>query len=126
MARLTANWGAKEGMIGKNGYSSIGAVVGATYPEQMKCLRSEVPKGFFLIPGYGAQGGKADDIIGGLNTDGYGAIVNSSRNVNFAYSIKPYIDIFNEKQYAEAARQSVIDMNQEINQVLEKANKKMY
>lgn len=72
-------------LVGKNGYSSIGAVVGATYPEQAAKLRKLMPKAFFLVPGYGAQGGSAEDTKPCFNADRLGAIVNSSRGVTFTH-----------------------------------------
>ena len=71
--------------IGKYGYSSIGAVVGATYPEDAVSLRQMMPKSYFLVPGYGAQGGGAQDILPCFNSDGLGAIVNSSRAILYTH-----------------------------------------
>ena len=76
-------WG--KSLIGESGYSSVGAVVGATYPEMGKVLRKIMPKSFILVPGYGAQGGKAADLVHYFNEDGLGAIVNSSRGIIAAY-----------------------------------------
>lgn len=72
-----AQWG--EEHVGASGYSYIGAVVGATYPEMGAALRKLMPKTFILVPGYGAQGGKGKDLVNFFNEDGLGAIVNSSR-----------------------------------------------
>lgn len=69
--------------IGENGYSSIGAVVGATYPEEAKKLRALMPKSIILVPGYGAQGGSASDTLPCFNNDKLGAIINSSRGITF-------------------------------------------
>lgn len=69
----------------ESGYSPIGAVVGATYPQQAKELREIMPRSIFLVPGYGAQGAKADDVLPCFNPDGLGAIVNSSRNILYSY-----------------------------------------
>jgi orotidine-5'-phosphate decarboxylase len=71
--------------VGDCGYSDIGAVVGATYPEELAALRKALPSCIFLLPGYGAQGGTADDVKGAFNQGGYGAIVSSSRGIIFAY-----------------------------------------
>ena len=117
MAELTANWAKHKEAIGKEGYSSVGAVVGATYPEQMSVIRKILPNSFFLIPGYGAQGGSAKDIVGGLNQDGLGAIVNSSRNINYAYSIEPYSKKYTHEQFDLAAREATMDMNKELNEM---------
>ena len=81
-----AKWG--EEVMG-NGYSYVGAVVGATYPEQGKILRKVMPKSFILVPGYGAQGGKGKDLVHYFNEDGLGAIVNSSRGIICAYKQEP-------------------------------------
>jgi orotidine-5'-phosphate decarboxylase len=103
------SWGADE--IGKEGYSSVGAVVGATYPGQAKQLRKIMPNAFFLVPGYGAQGGGADDVKPCFNKDGLGAIVNSSRGITFAYE---KLDGFSEKEYAQASRKAVQAMNEDL------------
>lgn len=103
------SWGADE--IGKEGYSSIGAVVGATYPGQAKQLRKIMPNTFFLVPGYGAQGGGADDVKPCFNKDGLGAVVNSSRGITFAYE---KLDEFSEKEYAQAARKAAQAMNEDL------------
>lgn len=71
--------------LGSRGYSSIGAVVGATYPEELATIRRAMPETIFLVPGYGAQGGTAEDVRGAFRTDGSGAIVSSSRGIIFAY-----------------------------------------
>ncbi len=83
MADLVKEWGAD--LIGTHGYSSVGAVVGATYPEQAEALRAQMPHTYFLVPGYGAQGGKAADVAKSFNRDGLGAIVNASRSIMCAY-----------------------------------------
>ena len=83
MAELVKGWG--SGVVGAYGYSSVGAVVGATYPEQAEKLRKLMPQTYFLVPGYGAQGGKASDVAKSFNKDGLGAIVNASRSIMCAY-----------------------------------------
>lgn len=108
-------WG--KSLIGESGYSSVGAVVGATYPEMGKVLRKIMPKSFILVPGYGAQGGKAADLVHYFNEDGLGAIVNSSRGIIAAYKQEKYAS-FGEKNYADASRQAVLDMIEDINSVL--------
>lgn len=95
------SWGAD--FVGESGYSLLGAVVGATYPEQAKKLRSIMPNAIFLVPGYGAQGGGAEDVRPCFNEDGLGAIVNSSRGIIHAYE---KLDGFDEKSFAEAARKA--------------------
>jgi len=99
MAQYLESWGADE--VGDSGYSCVGAVVGATFPEQAKKLRALMPGNIFLVPGYGAQGGTAADVRACFNEDGLGAVVNSSRGIIFAYENS---EIFGEEDYAEAAR----------------------
>ena len=98
-------------------YSNVGAVVGATYPEQGKVLRKLMPKTFILVPGYGAQGGTAKDLMHCFNEDGLGAVVNSSRGIIAAYKQEKYAK-FGPEHFAEASRQAVIDMVADINSVL--------
>lgn len=116
VATLVEQWG-KE-LIGKNGYSSISAVVGATYPEQLKELRKLAPHTFFLIPGYGAQGGKAEDIALGFDKNGLGGIVNATRSLMGAYKSEIWKDKFPEEQYADATRQEAIRMRNELNHAI--------
>lgn len=99
-------------------YSYIGAVVGATYPEMGKVLRRVMPKSFILVPGYGAQGGKAEDLVHYFNEDGLGAIVNSSRGIIAAYKQEKYAS-FDADAFAQASRQAVIDMIADINGALQ-------
>lgn len=105
-------WGAD--LIGKSGYSAVGAVVGATYPEMGRVLRQVMPKAFILVPGYGAQGGKAEDLKVFFNPDGLGAIINSSRGIIAAWKKEPYAH-FGEEGFADASRQAVKDMISDIN-----------
>lgn len=112
IGKLVSEWG-KE-LIGESGFSKIGAVVGATYPEQGKKLRELMPHTFFLVPGYGAQGASAKDLAGCFNKDGMGAIVNSSRGIIAAYKLKQYKDKFSENEFAQASRQAVIDMKNDL------------
>ena len=109
-------WG-KEHM--GDSYSYIGAVVGATYPEQGKVLRKLMPKTFILVPGYGAQGGRGKDLVHFFNEDGLGAIVNSSRGIIAAYAKEEYAK-FGEANFADASRQAAIDMINDINGALNK------
>ena len=105
-----AKWG--EDCMGDS-YSYVGAVVGATYPEMGKVLRKIMPKTYILVPGYGAQGGTAKDLKPYFNEDGLGAIVNSSRGIICAYKQEKYSK-FGEENYADASRQAVIDMREDI------------
>lgn len=98
-------------------YSYVGAVVGATYPEMGKVLRKIMPKSYILVPGYGAQGGKAEDLVHYFNKDGLGAIVNSSRGIIAAYT-QPAYEKFTPVNFADASRQAVIDMREDINRAL--------
>jgi len=109
MGMLIESWGA--GDIGESGYNSIGAVVGATYPHQAEKLRELMPNSIFLVPGYGAQGGSAQDVKPCFNSDGLGAIVNSSRGIIFAYEKS---DKYTEDDYGKAAREAVIAMDSEL------------
>lgn len=111
-----AKWG--DSCMGES-YSYIGAVVGATYPEMGKVLRRIMPKTYILVPGYGAQGGKAEDLVHYFNEDGLGAIVNSSRGIIAAYRNEKYAS-YGEEHYAEAARQAVLDMAADIGRALER------
>ncbi len=108
MGEMCEKWG--EELKGKYNYSGVGAVVGATYPEQLSELRKKMPHTFFLVPGYGAQGGGAADVAGGFDKDGLGAIINSSRGIICAYK-KEGCD---EKEYAKAARREAIRMRDDI------------
>ena len=111
VARKVAEWGA-QCMDGT--YSNVGCVIGATYPEMGKVLRKLLPNNYILVPGYGAQGGTAKDLKAYFNEDGLGAIVNSSRGIIAAYKQEKYSK-FGEENYADASRQAVIDMIEDIN-----------
>lgn len=113
MSELVEKWG--EDLRGKYGYSSIAAVVGATYPEQLSQIREIAPHTYFLIPGYGAQGGKASDIALGFDKNGLGGIVNASRSLMCAYKSDNWKDKFNEENYAKATRAEAIRMRDELN-----------
>ncbi len=108
MGKMCEKWG--EELPGAYGYSGVGAVVGATYPEQIKRLREILPHTFFLIPGYGAQGATAADIAAAFDKNGLGGIVNSSRGIMCAYQ-KQKCD---EREFAQAARKEAIRMRDEI------------
>ena len=112
VAELVEKWGTE--LIGENGYSSIAAVVGATYPEQLKQIRELAPHTYFLIPGYGAQGGTAADIAYGFDENSLGGIVNASRSLMCAYKSDKWKDKFEEKDYAQATRAEAIRMRDEL------------
>ncbi len=113
VASLVKKWG--EDLIGNYGYSSVAAVVGATYPEQLSQIRKVIPNTFFLIPGYGAQGGKAEDIAIAFDKNKLGGIVNASRSLMCAYKSDLWKDKYNEEEYAKATRSEAIRMRDEIN-----------
>ncbi len=110
VAEMVDQWG--QQCMGTD-YSYIGAVIGATYPEIGKAMRRILPKSYILVPGYGAQGGKAEDLKPYFNSDGLGAIVNSSRGIIAAYK-QPGYEKYGETGFADAARQAVIDMRDDI------------
>lgn len=112
-----AQWGADH--MGDS-YSYIGAVVGATYPEQGKVLRKVMPKSFILVPGYGAQGGQGKDLVHFFNEDGLGAIVNSSRGIIAAYKQEAYAK-FGAENFGDASRAAVEAMVADIRGALEAA-----
>ena len=114
VGKKVAEWGAdlKDGE-----YSEVGAVVGATYPEMGRTLRAVMPHSYILVPGYGAQGGTAEDLKVFFNKDGLGAIVNSSRGIICAYKNKRY-EAFGEAAFDYAARQAVLDMIEDIRNAL--------
>jgi len=117
MADMVEKWG--SGLIGKYGYSSVGAVVGATYPEQAKSLREKHRSMFMLIPGYGAQGAAAHDILPNFDENGLGGIVNSSRAILTAWKKEAYRHL----GFAEAARAAVLDMKEDIMGALQAVHK---
>lgn len=106
MGKMCEKWG--EELMGQYGYSGVGAVVGATYPEQLKELRTELPHTFFLVPGYGAQGGTADDLAGAFDKNGLGAVVNSSRGIMCAWKKEGCAP----EEYAQAARREALKMKE--------------
>jgi len=108
MGELVSKWGADT--IGKYGYSEVGAVVGATHPEEAKRLRAQMKNTFFLIPGYGAQGGSAEMLKVCFDERGLGGIVNNSRAILCAYRNPKYSGM----NYYEAARAACLDMQQDL------------
>ncbi|MDE7322464.1 MAG: orotidine-5'-phosphate decarboxylase [Lachnospiraceae bacterium] len=115
-----AEWSGQ--LMGEKGYSYIGAVVGATYPEQGRVLRKVMPKSFILVPGYGAQGGTGKDLIHFFDDNRLGAIVNSSRGIIAAYQNEKY-SRFGAYNYADASRQAVMDMIADIDQAFASVGK---
>jgi orotidine-5'-phosphate decarboxylase len=116
VAGLVQEWG--RATTGKYGYSSVGAVVGATYPEQAEVLRSIMQNAYILVPGYGAQGGTAADAVKSFNKDGLGAIINASRSVICAYQSELWKKQYGEEQFADAARAEALRMRDDINGAL--------
>ncbi len=114
MAGMCEAWGAES--MGQYGYSAVGAVVGATYPAQLAELRKKAPHTFFLVPGYGAQGGTAADVAGAFDEKGLGAIVNSSRAILTAWKKQNVPG----EEYAAAARNEAIRMRDDITQYIPK------
>ncbi|MBR0085208.1 MAG: orotidine-5'-phosphate decarboxylase [Lachnospiraceae bacterium] len=117
VAKQVDAWG--EGFIGENGYSLVGAVVGATYPEVGKALRNVMPHSFILVPGYGAQGATAAELRPYFDDNGLGAIVNSSRGIICAYKEEKYRAKYTEKyndetHFADCSRQAVIAMREDL------------
>jgi len=113
VASLVEKWG--EDLRGKYGYSSVAAVVGATYPEQLKEIREKAPHTYFLIPGYGAQGGKAEDIALGFDKNGLGGIVNASRSLMCAYKSDKWKEKYVEAEYGKATRAEALEMKEVLN-----------
>ena len=113
-------WGGQ--LMGRKGYSSVGAVVGATYPEQGKVLRKVMPHAFILVPGYGAQGASGKDLIHFFDENRLGAIVNSSRGIIAAYQNEKY-SAFGAENFADASRQAVLDMIADIDQAFANAGR---
>ncbi len=109
MGDMCENWGSE--IMGQYGYSGVGAVVGATYPQQLGELRKALPHTFFLVPGYGAQGGGAADVAPAFDEKGLGAIINSSRGIMCAWKKENGIA---PKDYAQAARREALRMRDEI------------
>lgn len=118
VAKSVEKWGTD--LLGENGYSSIAAVVGATYPKQLEEIRRVAPHTYFLIPGYGVQGGKVEDIALGFDKNGLGGIVNASRSLMCAYKSNIWKDKFEEKDYAKATRQEALRMKEELNNAINK------
>ncbi len=112
IADLAGGWGRE--LVGEQGYSSVGAVVGATYPEQLAELRERMPQAPFLVPGYGAQGATAADVVAAFDSQGLGAVVNSSRGIIFAYKNTD----MPPDQFATATRAATVQMKDELNKAI--------
>lgn len=101
-----------------SGFTDVGAVVGATYPDEARSLRALLPEAIFLVPGYGAQGAAAADAAAAFRDDGLGALVNSARGIVFAFREPSYARRFEEKDFAKAARAAAEDMATALNDAL--------
>jgi orotidine-5'-phosphate decarboxylase len=112
LAAKVADWG--RALRGGSGYSSVGAVVGATHPQQAGEIRAALSKAFFLVPGYGAQGATAADLLPCFEAEGLGAVVNSSRGIIGAWERDAYKGLAWEK----AVEKAVVDMKADINAAL--------
>ena len=121
VALSVMEWG--EGALGERGYSSVGAVVGATYPNEARVLRKIMPRANFLVPGYGAQGGSARDAMACLNSDGYGAIISSSRDINYAYRSEPFRRSHSDDEFDNAAAEATTAMIDAISREMRSAGK---
>ncbi|MGQ3684026.1 MAG: orotidine-5'-phosphate decarboxylase [Candidatus Loosdrechtia sp.] len=121
IAKKTQEWG-KE-LIGKQGYSAVGAVIGATFPQEIATLRGIIPSAYFLVPGYGAQGATAKDLACCFNPDGLGAIINASRSILYAYNTPPWNEKYGMSAWKEASREAVLNMNQEIGEIVRTVTK---
>jgi orotidine-5'-phosphate decarboxylase len=114
VASLVTEWG--KPLVGKRGWSSVGAVAGATFPEEVKKLRMAMPQSPFLVPGYGAQGGGAADVVHAFDKDGLGAVVNSSRGIIFAHEKS-------QLPFGDAVRKAADDMKNDLRSALSAAGK---
>ncbi len=117
VAKLLKTWG--EEAMGERGYSRMGAVVGATHPGDAETIRKILPNTFFLVPGYGAQGASAEDLVPNFNKGGRGAIINSSRGIIAAYKNEKYKKDFETKDFAKAAREAALDMKKDLQRVMD-------
>jgi orotidine-5'-phosphate decarboxylase len=118
VAELVNEWGSD--VISENGYSSVGAVVGATWPEQAAVLRDIMKKAYILVPGYGAQGGTAQDAVRSFNDDGLGAVINASRSIMCAWKSERWQGKYSEDGFDQAARDEAIRMRDEIREAISK------
>lgn len=111
VAGMVAEWAAP--LVGKSGYSSVGAVVGATFPEQARSFREIMPQSFFLVPGVGSQGGNPADLEPFFNEDGLGAIVSASRSVIYAYRDRKWSHL----TFATAARNATAELRDVVEKI---------
>jgi orotidine-5'-phosphate decarboxylase len=107
---------------GTCGYGAVGAVVGATYPQQLAELRHLMPHTWFLVPGFGSQGGTAADVAAAFDAQGRGAIVNNSRGIIFAHSLKPYSERFGSARWQAAVEAATRDMIEQLRAAMPAGN----
>jgi orotidine-5'-phosphate decarboxylase len=100
--------------VGACGYGAVGAVVGATYPDQLAELRAAMPHTLFLVPGFGSQGGTARDVAAAFDAAGRGAVVNNSRGIIFAHAVKPYSERYGASRWQEAVEAATRDMIEQL------------
>ena len=117
VAQQVAGWSQGEGLIGKSGYSAVGAVVAPTHHEEVTRLRGMMPHCMFLVPGYGAQGAGKSDIVPCFKSDGTGAIITASRSVLYAYEDMKYIERYTS-EWEKCIEQAAKDFAAEVNSVL--------
>jgi orotidine-5'-phosphate decarboxylase len=110
MAELVHEWASDLQKI--SNFSNLGIVVGATYPDELKIIREIVKNSFILIPGYGAQGARVKDIKYGFHENGLGGVVNSSRDIIYAYNKS---EKYSQYDFSKAAKDVILEMNKSIN-----------
>jgi orotidine-5'-phosphate decarboxylase len=110
LAELIQEW--SKNLTKFSNFTNLGAVVGATYPQELKEIRKVIEHSFILIPGYGAQGAQVKDIKNGFYENGLGGIVSSSRNIIYAYNKNKD---FSQENFGKAARDEILKMSKEIN-----------
>jgi orotidine-5'-phosphate decarboxylase len=118
VAILLRGWAAGPGLVGQRGWSSVGAVVGATHPAEVALLRRMLPGVLFLLPGYGAQGATAKDCAAAFDAKGEGAIVNSSRGILGAWRKGPLAEKYGEKRWERAVEEAAREMQAALRAVL--------
>jgi len=110
VAILVRGWAKGDGLVGARGWSSLGAVVGATHPAEVALLRRMLPGVPFLLPGYGAQGGSAKDCAAAFDGKGDGGVVNSSRGILFAWRKGPLAEKHGEARWEKAVEEAILEM----------------
>ncbi|MDK1030399.1 MAG: orotidine-5'-phosphate decarboxylase [Planctomycetia bacterium] len=117
VAERVNEWANQPECVGQSGYSLVGAIVSATYPEDAKLLREAMPNSIFLVPGYGAQGATGDDAVAAFHEDGWGAVINATRSVIYAWE-RPEYEHLGEVNWEEAVELAVRDMRQDISEAM--------